>query len=701
MNHHHYFIQSLSNRMDAYVDVEDQHWGGAAPDQFSCTQRPWNKDDPAWINSKDINVEGFSINAKGKPLFENADLKIIYGRRYGLLGPNGQGKSTLLKMIACRELAIPPNLDILYVEQEAEADDSTAVEAVLKADTKRTELLKREKELQAILDSEENDHNENQEAIVAEYNEVLSEMRILGVHKAEPRVRRILAGLGFTPAMQEQPTTSFSGGWRMRISLARALFMQPDLLLLDEPTNHLDLNAVIWLDNYLQSWKKTLLVVSHDQEFLSSVCQFIIHLENKKLAYYKGDYNTFKKMEQQKRVEQLRAYEKQQKQLKQLKIAGKSRNAAEDEAKQKRARDVKKQGRNMNNEEVNEEASTLIERPKEYVVKFTFPKCLDLAPPIISVENVTFGYSPDHILLRNVDFGIHMSSRISIVGPNGIGKSTLVKLIEGELTPLEGEVRRNQRLRIGKYSQHFVDKLPMDVSAVEYLQHLYPAVQYQDLRNLLGRYGLEGHAHTIPIKNLSGGQKARVTFAEISLSQPHVLMFDEPTNHLDIESIDALGEAINEFEGGVLVVSHDARLLMMTNCEMWLMDNQTVKPIEGGYEAYRDSLLEQMDFSDSDDDEVPVEKKEKKEKEEVVKEAPKTDEDIAALAFSAILTKEKEKKKKHHSKKEGEEGEERKHRHHSKKEGEEGEKEGEKGEKGEKKKHRHHSKKEEKEAKEE
>ena len=174
---------------------------------------------------------------------------------------------------------------------------------------------------------------------MAEYNEVLSEMRILGVHKAEPRVRRILAGLGFTPAMQEQPTTSFSGGWRMRISLARALFMQPDLLLLDEPTNHLDLNAVIWLDNYLQSWKKTLLVVSHDQEFLSSVCQFIIHLENKKLAYYKGDYNTFKKMEQQ-----------------------------------KRARDVKKQGRNMNNEEVNEEASALIERPKEYVVKFTFPK---------------------------------------------------------------------------------------------------------------------------------------------------------------------------------------------------------------------------------------------------------------------------------------------------------------------------------------
>ena len=209
---------------------------------------------------------------------------------------------------------------------------------------------------------------------MAEYNEVLSEMRILGVHKAEPRVRRILAGLGFTPAMQEQPTTSFSGGWRMRISLARALFMQPDLLLLDEPTNHLDLNAVIWLDNYLQSWKKTLLVVSHDQEFLSSVCQFIIHLENKKLAYYKGDYNTFKKMEQQKRVEQLRAYEKQQKQLKQLKIAGKSRNAAEDEAKQKRARDVKKQGRNMNNEEVNGEASALIERPKEYVVKFTFPK---------------------------------------------------------------------------------------------------------------------------------------------------------------------------------------------------------------------------------------------------------------------------------------------------------------------------------------
>lgn len=203
-----------------------------------------------------------------------------------------------------------------------------------------------------------------------EYNDVITEMRIHGVQKAEPRARRILAGLGFTASMQEQPTTSFSGGWRMRISLARALFMQPDLLLLDEPTNHLDLNAVIWLDEYLQNWKKTLLVVSHDQAFLSSVCQQIIHLDQRKLYYYKGDYMMFKKMRKQKLAELEKAYEKQQKQLQALKASGKSRAAAEDESKQKRQREAKKQGK----QEEEEESVQLLERPREYTVKFTFPE---------------------------------------------------------------------------------------------------------------------------------------------------------------------------------------------------------------------------------------------------------------------------------------------------------------------------------------
>ena len=207
-----------------------------------------------------------------------------------------------------------------------------------------------------------------------EYREVTNEMQIHGVNKAEPRARRILAGLGFTVEMQDQPTTSFSGGWRMRISLARALFMQPDLLLLDEPTNHLDLNAVIWLDSYLQSWKKTLLVVSHNQEFLRSVCEYIIHLDNKKLNYYKGDYPTFKKMQQQKMVEQMKAYEKQQKELRRLKESGKSKSAAEDLAKRNRQRDIRNQGQKVSENELLESTQNLIERPREYLVKFTFPE---------------------------------------------------------------------------------------------------------------------------------------------------------------------------------------------------------------------------------------------------------------------------------------------------------------------------------------
>lgn len=553
---------------------------------FSLSQQESNVKGAALENATDIKVEKFSISAAGKELFVNASLTIANGRRYGLVGPNGMGKTTLLSHIAGRKLAIPPNIDVLICEQEVKADATPAFLAVLNADKKRLALLKKEKEL--VAESERGDLSRSDKL-----KEVYEEMEAIGVASAESRVRRILAGLGFTPAMQKKPTQDFSGGWRMRVSLARALFMEPTLLLLDEPTNHLDLNAVIWLNSYLQSWKKTLLIVSHDQTFLDDVCTDIMHLDMQKLQYYKGNYNAFKKMLGQKRKEQMKEYEEQEKSLKRLKGQGKSKKVAEKETQSHQNRKKERGKRKGDPTEDELQTQELLKRPKEYVVKFTFPNPPTLNPPILGMYTVDFGYKGQPKLFVNADFGIDMNSRVAIVGPNGVGKSTFLKLLQGELSPLSGEVRKNHRLRIGSYSQHSADQLTMDVSPVEYLQTKYN-MQYQESRKLLGRFGLISHAHTIKTKDLSGGQKSRVAFADLCQSQPDVIILDEPTNNLDIESIDALADAINKYSGGVIIVSHDARLITETDCQLWVIENQTINEIDGDFDDYKRELLEEL-----------------------------------------------------------------------------------------------------------
>ncbi|KRY55472.1 ATP-binding cassette sub-family F member 1 [Trichinella britovi] len=531
-------------------------------------------------NALDIKVDNFSIAAQGKELFTNASLTIAAGRRYGLVGPNGMGKTTLLKHIANRKLDIPSNIDILYCEQEIEVDEKSAIDVVILADVKRKKLLDEERQLMEKVSDGDLSVNER-------LQEVCDELRAIGADAAEPRARRILAGLGFNAEMQSRPSNQFSGGWRMRISLARALFLEPTLLLLDEPTNHLDLNAVIWLDNYLQNWKKTLLVVSHDQSFLDSICTDIIHLDQQKLYYYKGNYSQFKKMFGQKRKELEKEYEKQQKQLRDLKISGKSnKQALEKVAKGKQAKQKKD---NKIDDFYNEENKmNLIQRPKDYVVKFRFPDPPALNPPILGAHgvflDVSFGFPGRPMLFENVNFGIDLSSRIAIVGPNGVGKSTFLKLLLGDLEPTRGEIRKNHRLRIGRFDQHSSEHLNNDESPVEYLRRLFN-LSYQDARKNLGVVGLASHAHTIQIQNLSGGQKSRVALAELSLSAPDVLILvkiivDEPTNNLDIESIDALADAINEFQGGVLMVTHDERLIRETDCQLWIVEDQNICEID-------------------------------------------------------------------------------------------------------------------------
>lgn len=388
-------------------------------EQFSVSQAATqNRQAQLLETAIDIKVENFSISARGNDLFVNANLNITNGRRYGLVGPNGMGKTTLLKHIANRQLAVPPNIDVLLCEQEVRADDTSALDVLLKSDVKRTKLLEEQKQLEAQLETSKDPELQNK------LKHVYDELRAINADAAEPKARRILAGLGFTPKMISRPTKSFSGGWRMRISLACALFIEPTLLMLDEPTNHLDLNAVIWLDNYLQSWKKTLLVVSHDQSFLDNICTDIIHLDAKKLYYYKGNYSLFKKMLLQTRAQQLKDYEKQERALKALKEHGHSSKQASAKVGKREEQKSKDKGRGRKQDTVDDDMPNkkeLLQKPKDYLVKFRFPSPPPINPPVLGAFDVTFGYENRETLFERLNFGVDMSSRIAIVGPNGVG----------------------------------------------------------------------------------------------------------------------------------------------------------------------------------------------------------------------------------------------------------------------------------------
>ncbi|XVF19378.1 hypothetical protein REPUB_Repub11eG0105900 [Reevesia pubescens] len=564
-------------------------------------------EDEADANVKDITIDNFSVSARGKELLKNASVKISHGKRYGLVGPNGMGKSTLLKLLAWRKIPVPKNIDVLLVEQEVVGDDRTALQAVVSANE---ELLRLREEVAVLQNSSssaggEDDSDLNGDDSGERLVELYEKLQILGSDAAEAQASKILAGLGFTKGMQGRPTRSFSGGWRMRISLARALFVQPTLLLLDEPTNHLDLRAVLWLEEYLYRWKKTLVVVSHDRDFLNTVCTEIIHLHDLKLQFYRGNFDDFESGYVQRRKEMNKKFEIYEKQVKAAKRSG---NRVQQEKVKDRAKfaAAKESSKSKGKGKVDED-ETPAEAPKkwrDYSVEFHFPEPTELTPPLLQIINVCFSYpNREDFRLSDVDLGIDMGTRVAIVGPNGAGKSTLLNLIAGDLVPTEGEVRRSQKLRIGRYSQHFVDLLTMEETPVQYLLRLHPDQEglskQEAVRAKLGKFGLPSHNHLTPIAKLSGGQKARVVFTSISMSKPHILLLDEPTNHLDMQSIDALADALDEFTGGVVLVSHDSRLISRV-CEdeeksqIWVVDNGTVNTFPGTFEDYKDELQREI-----------------------------------------------------------------------------------------------------------
>ncbi|KAI9588334.1 ATP-binding cassette sub-family F member 3 [Glossina fuscipes] len=531
--------------------------------------------------SMDVKIENFDLAFGDKVLLQNANLVLSFGRRYGLVGRNGLGKTTLLRMISERQLQIPSHVTVLHVEQEVVGDDTAAVDSVLECDTERTRLMVREKEIMNLLNMGNQDA-----AINAELSGIYVQLQNIEADKAVARASVILKGLGFDTAMQQRPTKSFSGGWRMRLALARALFSKPDLLLLDEPTNMLDIKAIIWLENYLQTWPTTLLVVSHDRNFLDTVPTDIIHLHSQKLEAYKGNYEQFDKTKTEKLKAQRREYEAQM-----------AHRAHVQEFIDRFRYNANRAASVQSKIKMLEKLPELQPVEKEMEVKLKFPDVEPLNPPVLAISEVEFRYNTEDPLpiFSNVNLSANSDSRICIVGENGAGKSTLLKIIVGQLATPIGNIVSHRSLRVGYFAQHHVDHLNMNQTCVGVLSELFPGRPDEEYRRQLGSFGISGNLALQSIASLSGGQKSRVALAKMCMAEPNFLVLDEPTNHLDIETIDALGKAINAFKGGVVLVSHDERLIKVICKELWVCGSRTVRAVEGGLDEYKREVYREIE----------------------------------------------------------------------------------------------------------
>ncbi|RJF84001.1 ABC transporter ATP-binding protein [Azospirillum cavernae] len=517
-----------------------------------------------------LHINDLTFRFGGRVLFDHATAVVSKGHRVALVGRNGTGKSTLLKLISGQlqtddgAVTLPSGMRMGMVAQEAPAGPTTLIDAVLAADKERTALLA---EAETATDP-------------MRIGEVHNRLADIEAHSAPARAAQVLSGLGFDAESQQRPCSDFSGGWRMRVALAGVLFSRPDLLLLDEPTNHLDLEATIWLEGYLKNYPHTILLVSHDRELLNAVPTTTIHIDNGKLVTYSGNYDSFLR---QRRANQERLQSMATKQD----ARRKHMMAYVDRFRFKASKARQAQSRLKLLEKM--ETITLMEDDAEVV--FNFPAPDEMAPPLIALEGVTIGYG-DKPILRRVDLRIDMEDRIALLGANGNGKSTLVKLLAGRLQPMAGEMRRPSKLRIGYFAQHQSEELDLSLTPIQQTQRIMPLALEEKVRAHLGRFGFQQSKAETKIADLSGGEKARLLLALMSREVPHILMLDEPTNHLDIDSREALIEAINDFPGAVILISHDPHLIELTADRLLLVANGTVQPYDGDLEDYRRFLLD-------------------------------------------------------------------------------------------------------------
>jgi ATP-binding cassette subfamily F protein 3 len=518
-----------------------------------------------------LTIKDITVRVAGRVLLEGATATVPSGHRIGLIGRNGTGKSTLLKVIAGEiqtdsgevrmvgDFARPNAFG--WVKQEAPGGPETPIEHVLAADVERADLLERA------------EHETDPHAIA----EIQTRLVDIEAHSAPARAARILAGLGFDEAMQNRPLASYSGGWRMRVALAAVLFREPELLLLDEPTNHLDLETTIWLEAHLRAYPKTIMVVSHDRDMLNSVVTGLIHIEGMTLTQYTGNYDTFER-EREQRLAQVEAQRVKQ----DARRAHLQSFIDRFRYKASKARQAQSRIKML------EKMDTLPDAVTSPETRFQFPVPDELAPPLLSMENVAVGYQADKPVLSHIDLRLDPDDRIGLLGANGNGKTTLARLISGELKIQGGEVHRASKLRVGYVAQHHAEELDPGDTPVEHLARKLPGQTVDKVRSRLGSVGLIQTKQTTEVGKLSGGEKARLSLAMVMADDPHVLVMDEPTNHLDIDARTALVQALNEFPGAVVLISHDRRLVELTVDRLWLVADGAVKPFDGDLASYRD-----------------------------------------------------------------------------------------------------------------
>ena len=518
-----------------------------------------------------LHVNDLTYRIEGRMLFDQATLFLPAKGKMGLIGRNGTGKSTLFRLIRGEisaesgDVRVQKGAKLGWVAQEAPGGDDTLIDVVLAADLERT----------ALLEEAETATDPNRIA------EIQTRLADIESHSAEARAGSILAGLGFSGTDQRRACREFSGGWRMRVALAATLFARPDLLLLDEPTNYLDLEGVIWLENYLRAYPGAVLLISHDRDLLNGAVNSIAHLKDGKLSVWDGGYDDFEKALREKQRLQMKLLEKQDAQRRHLQSFVDRFKAKASKAKQAQSR-VKMLERMK-------PVATIVDDP---VAPFDFPSPQRrMAPPIIRMLDLKAGYEPGKHVLRDVNLNVDPDDRIGILGRNGAGKSTLAKLLCDKLDPSDGFLRKHKKLDIAYFAQHQIDLLSPEVSAYQHVVELMEDATEAQRRSRLARFGLPGDRQETPAKSLSGGEKARLLFNLITFEGPHLLILDEPTNHLDMDSRAELINAINAYDGAVVLISHDRYLIEACVDRLWLVADGTVSPYDDDIETYRQSLL--------------------------------------------------------------------------------------------------------------
>ncbi|MCK5828726.1 MAG: ATP-binding cassette domain-containing protein [Methylococcales bacterium] len=521
-----------------------------------------------------LNFKNISLRRGARVLFSDTSFTIHKGQNVGLTGANGTGKSSLFAMLLNQlhvdegDFSMPPGLEIAHVAQETPAENCAAIEYVIDGDKELRQLQ------QQLLNAEQ----ENDGLKLAELHSSLDH---IDGYTAQARASRLMNGLGFSTEQEHDPVKSFSGGWRMRLNLAQALMCRSDVLLLDEPTNHLDLDAVIWLQDWLCKYSGTLLLISHDRDFLDSITDHIIHIEQNKAIIYTGNYSAFEKMRAEKLSQQQAAFIKQQREIDHIQSF-----ITRFKAQATKARQAQSRIKALERMEVISQAH--VDSP----FNFSFPAPEKMPNPLLQIEEADIGYG-DKVIINKLSLSITPGDRIGLLGPNGAGKSSLIKVLASDMQPLRGKVQLAEVLKVGYFAQHQLEQLRLDECPLWHLQQLDKRATEKELRNFLGGFDFRGDKVTEIVKPFSGGEKARLVLALLVYQNPNLLLLDEPTNHLDLEMRHALSMALQEYQGAIVVVSHDRHLLRSVTDQLFIVADGTAKPFNGDLDDYRNWLSEQ------------------------------------------------------------------------------------------------------------